>query len=182
MGRDRNGVKIRADGKGDAWARAHRNMGQCFNMHDVDGLIGIHAFAQNTGERLFIEYVPDHYKNRHSCIRKFAMVAMFDRKKTLNLAMIRDSNNKLDNTLGTAFYLWLCRTCASNQPIPPRFFFVGGGDEPPWGMQELNIYTAEKIGNIIPIEDATGKGWRAIWDAIGLVTLRNEMKKWTERR
>ena len=57
--RHSNGVKVRADGCGDAWAQAHRKLGPTFNMQDIDALFGIMAFGQNTGDKLFLEYVPD---------------------------------------------------------------------------------------------------------------------------
>ena len=84
--RDSRGVRIRADGKGDGWARAHRQLGATFNMTDFDGLMGLVAFAANTGEKLFMEYVPDNYRNRLNLIRQFAIVAMFDRKASREYA------------------------------------------------------------------------------------------------
>ena len=166
------GVKPRFDGQGDGWAAAHRSLGPTFNMSDVDGVVGMMGFASNTGERLFLEYVPDNYKNRQSRIRKFATVAMFDRKSSEHYA------NSDSNALAAAFYLDLCRRLATTQPKPPRFFYVIGQDQPPWEMIEIDINTAAEIGRV----HQDGKNWRQVWEAVGLVALRNELCLWIDPR
>jgi len=88
--RHSNGVKVRADGCGDAWAKAHRRLGPTFNMQDIDALFGIMAFGQNTGDKLFLEYVPDDYQNRGKAVRDFRVIAMFDRKSSRQAAFIGD--------------------------------------------------------------------------------------------
>lgn len=170
--RDGAGVKVRADGKGDAWADAHRDLGPTFNMTDVDGMIGIVGFAANTGERLFMEYVPDDWKNRHNKIRRFATVAVFDRKATRALAL--DAGNRV----GLAYYLNLCRCLGQTQPKAPRFFFVIGRDCPPWTMIELNINTA----NIVAEHELPSMNWRQVWNAIGLTALRQELTRWVHSK
>jgi len=104
--RDQRGVKTRYDGGGDAWAEAHRNLGTSFNMQDLDALFGFVAFGVNGAEKLFLEYQPDDYKNRKQIIRRFAAVAMFDRKNSIKTAF-----NK-NNLVSTANYLWQCRCFA----------------------------------------------------------------------
>lgn len=165
---DAAGVKIRADGQGDAWADAHRALGSSFYLTDVDGMIGMVGFAANTGERLFLEYVPDNYENHRNAIRRFATVAMFDRKATRALAFHKH------NRVGLAYYLDTCRRLAETQPKPPRFFFVIGRDRPPWTMIELDITTAEQIGEI----ELGAMNWRQVWNALGLTVLRAELAQW----
>jgi len=88
--RHSNGVRVRADGCGDAWAQAHRKLGPTFNMQDIDALFGIMAFGQNTGDKLFLEYVPDDYRNRGKAVRDFRVIAMFDRKSSRQATFIGD--------------------------------------------------------------------------------------------
>jgi len=164
-----NNVRVRADGKGDAWANMHRDeLGNMFHMHDVDGLMGTLAFAKNTGDRLFVEYEPDSYLNRDKVLRRFGIVALFDRKQTDNAAFSKA------NVLSTAFYLYICRVFAEVQNVPPKFFYVIGHDRPPWRMVELDINTGEQAHE----ETLTGMNWRDVWRAIGLIELREQVKRW----
>ena len=173
--RDELGVRIRRDGRGDAWAMGHRSLGPTYNMHDIDALFGCHIFGANTGERLFLEYVPDDYKNREKTLREFAAVAMFDRKTTETAAFSDD------NILSIAFYHWQCRCYAKQQPIPPRFFLVIGGQIPPWTMIELDIFTdgCNRIGNPVTVD---GQRFKEVWDAIGLSSLRTELRSFINPR
>lgn len=166
-------TKPRFDGLGDPWAFAHREeLGNQFLMSDVDGLMGMVAFASNTGDRLFLEYVPDNYENREKRIRSLAVVAFFDRKASLSIAR----NTK--NNICTSVYLHLARAVSAQQPNPARFFWMIGGSAPPWTMVELDINTGDEIG----IQRTVDSGaWRSVWEAVGLVTLRNELYRWTLR-
>lgn len=168
-----NGVKARNDGKGDAWADSHRTLGRDFYMSDIDALFGTLVFGQNTAERLFMEYVPDHYTKRDAQTRDFAVVALFDRKRTREAAFDRFSKLSKD------FYLWLCRLIASAQPNPPRFFYVIGGDKPPWEMIEIEIKSGKNLGERATV-DGTPDGWRNAWLNLGLLGLRSELKRWIE--
>lgn len=170
--RDRNGVRYRADGKGDAWAIAHRSLGTGHQMHDVDALFGCHAFGMNTGEKLFLEYEPDHYENRSKVIRNFAVVAMFDRK-TSEVAAFSS-----ENRLSRALYLWQCRTFATRQSVQPKFFIVVGNQMPPWKMIELDIWTGERTGDPTLVN---AQNFAEVWDALGLSGLRLELRKWISK-
>ena len=167
------GVRIRNDNAGDEWATAHRSLGPTFNMHDIDALVGFMAFGQNTGEKLFLEYVPDAWNNRSKLIRNFAAVAMFDRKATEATAFSEH------NRLSVAYYLWLCRCVGGSQPLPPKFFFVVGGKSPPWTMIELDISTGERTG--VRQEITSTRDWRPLWDAVGLSKIRNQLRAFVER-
>jgi hypothetical protein len=168
-----NGVKRRADGKGDAWANAHRDaLGPGFPMNDVDGCFGFVAFGSNTGDRMFIEYVPDDYVNRFNVIREHAVIALFDRKATEELAF---SDN---NCVSLSLYLYQCRAFSAAQALPCRFFFCIGGQKPPWRMVEVNIETGERInGPDIILKSAN---WRCIWDALGLIELRSNLRRFLD--
>lgn len=168
-------VKPRYDGKGDGWANAHRDLGPTFNMNDADALMGVVSFAWNTGERLFIEDVPDNYINRYSSIREFAYVALFDRKTNLDFAL---SN---ENAVSRAMYLHLCRIISAYQPLPPRFFFVIGGQCPPWEMHEIAIDSSEPKGDAIILPCRDGSIWRSVWETCGLKSLRDELRKWIDQ-
>lgn len=165
--RDERGVRIRADGGGDAWALAHRNLGTGYHMHDIDTIFGFHAFGSNTGESLFQEYEPDNYDNRGSIIRSFAVIAMFDRKKTEYAAF------SPENKLSLAFYLHQCRVHAKSQSHAPRFFLVIGGQTPPWEMIELNINDGLEVCR----KTVTGQNMREVWDALGLSNLRLALRR-----
>ena len=167
------GVKVRADGQGDAWADSHRDFMRSAYMLDIDGLVGFVGFAANTGEKLFIEYVPDDYSNHRSEIRTFATVAMFDRKSSRSVAFAKG------NQVSRAYYLDICRKLAATQPKPPRFFYVLGRDCPPWEMVELDIETAEEIGTHT-IESLDTGHWRHLWHIMGLGRLRSDLRRWIE--
>lgn len=166
-------VKPRFDGSGDAWAKAHRDeLGNAFLMTDLDAVIGVTAFAQNTGDRLFLEYVPDDYANRTKRIRTFGVVSFFDRKSSLSIA--RDSRNNLC----TAIYLHLARAVSAHQPKPARFFWIIGGSEPPWTMVEVDIETGEEVGPQVTVSSGH---WENVWRQLGLIDLRSELYRWALR-
>lgn len=165
-----NGVKVRADGAGDGFALAHRDLGRGFHMHDIDALFGLEVFGANTGDRLFMEYEPDSYQNRLSLVRRFAVVALFDRKKSVDLA--RSSYT----SLSAAFYLYLCRALGARQPKLPRFFFCCGDHEGPWRLLEIDAASGDEIGLAGPPVD--GSNIAAVWRQIGLSALRAEMRSW----
>lgn len=171
--RDERGVRVRADKKGDAWANAHRDaLGNKYYLQDVDAMFGYVAFGHNTGERLFLEYVPDSYENRGSWIREYGYVALFDRKTSEQAAF------SSQNSLSASVYLHLCRRLAAGQPIAPRFFFVIGGQEPPWEMIEISIESGEETGQRAVIRSASD--WSTIWAALGLADMRNTIKQWID--
>lgn len=166
-----NGVKVRVDGRGDSWANEHRHqLGNEALMQDLDAMFGFTAFGHNTGERLFLEYVPDSFQNRCSSMRNFGVVALFDRKSTENAAF------SSKNALSSNFYRFLCRTIATVQPIPPRFFFVIGGQEPPWMMIEVDICTGQETGNRVEVNSSN---FRTLWESLGLGCARKVLTRWT---
>ena len=138
-------------------------------MQDLDAMFGSVVFGHNTGDRLFLEYVPDNYENRTSMIREFALIAMFDRKSNEQCAY----NTR--NILSRAFYLWTCRTLSAKQPIPARFFYCFGGQEPPWRLVELDINTGFNTRNSVVLD---GKNWLEVWQQLGLSQLRSDLAKW----
>lgn len=167
--RNGNGVKTRRDGRGDAWAAAHRDeLGSRFLMQDVDASFGALVFGHNTGEKLFLEYVPDDYQNRTKATRDFAVVAMFDRKNSEAAAFANS------NLVSRAFYLWQCRVFGTIQPIPPRFYYVIGNQQPPWRMVEIDILSSKQIATAsVSVGD-----WTTVWSSLGLIKLRNELVQW----
>jgi len=167
-------AKPRFDGKGDGWALAHRNLGSEFHMHDLDAVVGEITFARNTGERLFLEYVPDNYVNHEQCVRDFALVAMFDRKSSKEFAL------GVNNSLSTALYLWICRKLSEDQPVAAKFFYVIGGQTPPWTMVELDIITGKPTGAEAVIHSVQREEWLKIWDALGLRRIRSQLRKWID--
>ena len=161
-------VKPRFDGQGDPWADSHREgLGRGFNMNDVDGFIGLIGFAANTGDRLFIEYVPDDYANRGQAIRTYSTVALFDRKASLACAMGEG------NSVSLACYLDLCRRLAVTQARPPKFFFVVGRDAPPWDIVQIDIETGMKLST----QTLSGMNWQEVWRAAGLTELRDTLRR-----
>jgi len=169
-----NGARARMDGKGDPWANDHRAaLGGGFNMQDVDAYMGMFAFAGNTAEKLFMEFVPDSFENRYNEIREFAVVALFDRKCSREIALSKQF------IVTRQFYLWQCRAFARLQPRAPKFFYVTGSGYP-WAMIELDIATGAVCNEyVLPRMDAAD--WRAIWQAAGLVRLRDELRTWIQR-
>lgn len=164
-----NGVRIRRDGRGDAWANEHREaLGKKFYLNDIDAFFGLEVFGANTGDRLFLEYEPDNYENKFSAIRDFAMVAMFDRKSTEAAAFHESS------LLSRGVYLWLCRVIADVQPQPPKFFYVIGREQPPWRMIQIDIYSGDRTGSPVEVD---GQSFKQVWSQLGLTRLRNELRR-----
>ncbi|MBF0436932.1 MAG: hypothetical protein HQL77_16385 [Magnetococcales bacterium] len=170
-----NGARSRVDARGDAWANEHRHgLGMSFLMMDIDAIFGMVAFGQNTSDQLFIEFVPDNYVNRLKSVRMFGLVAMFDRKSSENAAF--DDRNRIS----TAVYLWICRSLGKFQDHKPKFFYVIGGQNPPWRMVELNIETGEATGSEAVI--TTRDDWPNVWNFLGLSSLRREIARWISMR
>lgn len=171
--RNGRGVRVRADGCGDGWAQAHRVLGPAFHMQDIDALFGVMAYGWNTGERLFLEYVPDDFRNRGKAVRDFRVIAMFDRKRSREAAFVGDGETRV----GLALYLWIARTLQACQKTPVRFFFVIGGQAPPWRMVELSVETGRTTGREHLIESASKEHWDRLWDEIGLTGLREAVRQ-----
>lgn len=166
--RDGNGVRLRMDGSGDAWANEHRQLGKMFYMNDIDAFMGYVAFAKTGDCQLFAEYQPDKYENKGKIIRRYATVALFDRKKSAA------GVEAFLNDVQLAYLLDLCRQIGKVQPKPPRFFFVIG-EKSPWKMQEVDIVTGELKTPI-----ACENDWRKVWDESGLTADRAVLKSWVE--
>ena len=160
-----NGVLARADGGGDTWADEHRRAlpHQCL-MQDLDAVVGAMAFGTNGVDRLFTEYVPDGFEHHNEIIRRFGVVALFDRKQTMQACV---------DSVSLSFYLYLAQTVSAVQPIPARFFFVVGKDAP-WTMIEIDISTGERIGTT----EMAGTDWVATWERIGLLQARQSLSAW----
>ena len=169
-------TRLRNDNGGDRWANAHRhNLSDNWYLMDMDGYFGLLAFAANTGNRLFMEYVPDDWKNRESATREFGWVAIFDRKR--NEQAMRSSGAKLSKDM----YLCLCRRLGRCQPVMPRFFYIlGTGEHGPWPLVEYDVWTAKEIGHIATLQnDEFSKGaWDRIWNSIGLEQARKKIEAW----
>lgn len=171
--RDEQGVRLRMDGGGDEWAAAHRkHAGRDCYMQDVDGLFGFSMYAHNTADKLWLEYIPDNYRNKTNVIRNFALVGVFDRKRSWEVAFNERS------TLSRSVYLWLCRTVAERQPTPPRFFYVIGATAP-WQMVEVNITSGVKVGDAMTLN---GEGWEAMFKTLGIDQLRATLRDWIDPR
>ena len=164
-----NHVRRRMDGQGDGWANAHREaLGNKYFLQDEDACVGMMFFGTRTENRIFTEWEPDDYGNRENLIRRFALIATFDRKSTYEAAFA------LDNTVSTAWYLANCRKWAKDQPKAPRFFYVIGGKEPPWELVELDINTGTRIGGNQMIDTTN---MTEVWDAVGLTELRCSLRQ-----
>ena len=167
-----NGTKERSDGKGDAWANAHRSaLPRDVYMQDVDGLFGFLGFGMNTAERLFVEIEPDDFRQSRTVIRDFATLAFFDRKRTLETALHEQ------NRVSLAYYLALCRKLGMTQAFPPRFFFIIGEQAPPWNMYEINIATGHLLSDT-PVLTVHQAEWSRIWHLLGLDTMRQHYRQW----
>lgn len=167
--RQDNGVKVRADGKGDGWANEHREeLGHHFYMQDVDCAFGVMGFGHNTADALFLEFVPDDYRNRQKAIRTFGVVGFFDRKSSFGAC------TSTRNLLSKGVYLHMARCVAHQQSVAPKFFYVVGDNNPPWYMREVDIYTGEWAA---PAVEVTSGEWKKVWEQLGLLELRNEISK-----
>lgn len=175
-----SGVRARREAGGDGWANAHRSClpRHCF-MQDIDAFFGHIVFAKNSADRLFVEQVPDDYDNlTGSFSRNFAVVALFDRKRTL------DDDQMARNRFTLQFYCWICRIFRDRQPegTGPKFFYVIGPSHGPWGMQEIDIDTGEKTEEIRLIRNDDSPGWMNVWQALGLLSAREKAETWLRGR
>lgn len=172
--RRRNGVVRRGDGAGDAWANGHRNAPRSWYMNDIDALFGTMAFGINGGDTVFVEFEPDSPRNKGKAIRKFGLVALFDRKNS-NWAA-----HQSDVSLG--LYLDICRAFRDRgQPFPPRFFYVIGGQEPPWDLVEVCISSGTRKPPAVIMTDTSRAEWERVWRALGLVESRDAIRAWMNR-
>jgi len=166
---DTRGVKVRADGGGDAWARWHRqNLDDTYHMLDYDGwqIREQHMErTENTEDHLFIEVVLDGQKRQS--IRQINYIALFDRKATLSAV------HGAWFTRGC--YLNMCRQLSIHQDIPCRFIYVIGGQEPPWTLIECSIFTGV-FGEPITL-DTQRQTWLKIWESIGLTQTRKRFEE-----
>lgn len=62
------------------------------------------------------------------------------------------------------------------QPIPPRFFYVIGGQEPPWLMIEVDINTGVEVGARVELKNSN---FKTVWESLGLGQARNVLMRWT---
>lgn len=158
-----NGVRARADGKGDLWGLLHRteldNENHKFYMNDFDGLIGQLGFVVNGQERMFCEYCIADSKPHMPSKKQFATVALFDRKKSVNALDV--------SAVSRAYYCDVCRKLGQAQVRPPKFFYVIGLKSP-WEMSEVCI-TTEQITSTSIVHDGD---WMQFWRASGLIELR----------
>jgi hypothetical protein len=162
-----NGVKGRTQSGGDNWANEHRKALPTANLlQDVDCIVG--TFAQNSGNSLYMEFVPDGYANKGKIIRKFGIVALFDRKESRASAF--------DNPLSTALYLHIARTISTQQPTACKFFLVIGR-ESPWTFVELDINTGEPTGLEAEVK---GNDWTTFWDTLGISNVHSKLKQWIQ--
>jgi hypothetical protein len=60
------------------------------------------------------------------------------------------------------------------QPIPTRFFFVIG-EHSPWTIREVDIYNGDYVGKDETLFEGV---WKELWDKLGLIDNRNQLKKW----
>ncbi len=166
-----NGVRVRRDGKGDGWANEHRTaLGNEFLMQDCDGIFGQLTFASQSANRLFLEYVPDGFEHRLDMTREMAVVAMFDRKGSLEKAF------QEDNLMWLHLYLSICRKLSKFQPVPVRFFVVSGPDAAPWDITEVNTSTRER-GRSHVIQS---NQMMDVWRMLGLAKARQDLKRWMQ--
>lgn len=169
--RGNNGVLERTDQAGDGWARAHREANPRWYMQDVDALMAIETRAYNTGDKFFMEYVPDGFQHREKSIRQHAVVALFDRKSCREAAFGEHGRASL------SLYLHLCRALGQTQPVQPKFMFTIGKDKPPWEVIEVD----PESGDVVAEHALTSANWAEVWKAAGLSDLRAELARWVLR-
>lgn len=168
--RNELGNKARMDGQGDGWANQHReSLPQSHGMLDIDYICGMAIFGQETSDRLFLEYKPDEFSKNRCTVRRFGVAAVFDRKASEADAFDGKS------TLSLAFYLDLCRVYGERQEVPPKFFYLIGGRNPPWRMIGIDINTGKPNGAnaVLGCED-----WTHVWKELGIDDVREAIRKW----
>lgn len=170
-----NGVRPRGDGEGDGWAGRHRTeLGNRNYLSDLDGIMGI--FYHNTGNRLFVEYQPDAFERRHDPVRRFAYVAIIDRKASMDAADM--------NKLSAQMYCDICRKLSEHQPLPCRFFQAVDAGERIFGesgeskkqayvMVEYDIHEGNEVGRHELLDDM-----RDLWKVLGLTQARDQLANW----
>jgi hypothetical protein len=150
-------------------------------MQAVDCMFGFTAFGSNTADRLFLEYAPDGTAADKLVkrVRTHGFVAMFDRKCSEGKAF------DPSNYLSLSVYLDACRALSERQGTNVRFFFVIGGNEPPWTMIEVDRFTGERTGSPVEIRasrsDPRNPEWETVWRELGLTKEREAALAWARR-
>lgn len=167
-----NGVRTRYDGGGDEWANQHRKQLNSWNyMTDIDLFAGITVFAQNSAERLFVEYGIGRKPAHEHGAREFVIASLIDRKASLGWAM--DPRNKIQ----TEIYCAMCRMLGVAQMEAPSFLVVIGGQQPPWAVHRVDIETAvicETAEQTIESVD----DYKRVWIALGILDKWARLNKW----
>ena len=167
-----NNVRKRYDGKGDEWAKQHRHQLDSWNyMTDIDMFAGLAVFAQNSAERLFVEYgIGPKPTHKHGA-KDFIIASLIDRKASISWAT--DPRNKIQ----TEVYSAICRMIGQAQPEPPSFFVVVGNQAPPWAVHRVDIETAtinaEPEQIIQTLDD-----YKQVWTALGIIEKWRRLNKW----
>jgi len=142
-------------------------------MQDLDCFFGVQAFGHNTGDKLFMEYIPDNYDKNKKSVENFGVVALFDRKSNEEYAL------SSPNYTSRHFYIYLAKILSECQGnIPCKFFYVIGSNNPPWKMIEIDLSTGHK-----KTEKYVDSGdWSSIWQELGLCSIRNDVVKWMKSK
>jgi hypothetical protein len=169
--RDQNGVAIRRDGGGDAWANMHRdNAGRGAYLTDIDRTVRLVVEQECAEDRVFDEYVCDPFANRDSFQRNFAVLARLDRKRIIEVAEkeIRRQSLSLKKNCHD------CRVFRERQGgLGGRFFYVCGED-PPFTYIEVDIFSGEKI--LVALVDA--ENWIPVLTSAGMEDERKNLERW----
>lgn len=156
-------TKPRYDGKGDEWAKIHRNLPSSHTMTDIDTMFGFQAFGQNTTDRLFVEYA---YERTDEVKKNFRIVAIFERKF--------ERSKMLQYSIQHEFLCWIARIVSNAQELPCRLFYAVNSSSPGWfDLFETNIETHE----FSFVASHNKDDINAVWQRLGLSKLRSELSK-----
>ncbi|NQW46614.1 MAG: hypothetical protein HQ464_02475 [Planctomycetes bacterium] len=169
--RDRSGVPIRRDGRGDPWGNGHRRLGSGWPMRDGDEVHKVTFEIERCENTVFREMGFDSYSNRGRLVRKCGTVARVDRKKSVGWAesQIRNCDPAL------AHMLQECRNDRACQGgIGGRAILVCGEDYP-YVYIELDPFDGSEIQRG---ELAAELSWTDFYKSFGLAKERASLENW----
>jgi hypothetical protein len=169
--RGTNGVAVRRDGSGDAWANMHRDRaGRGAYLTDIDRTVRVVVEQECVEDIAFDEYVCDPFENKDSFQRNFAVLARIDRKRNVTIA----ENEIRRQSLSLKKNCHDCRVFRERQGgLGGRFFYVCGED-PPFTYIEVSIFSGEKILDVVVDADT----WIPVLTAAGMEDERRKLERW----
>ena len=160
--RDRRGVAIRRDGRGDRWAKEHRNnLGKEWYMRDADEIHRCSWEIDRRENNHFVEMVFDSVRNKGKLIRSCGTLLRCERKASVQLAEDEIKNG----SVCIAHLLQECRNDRAMQNGLGGRAFLVCGESYPFTYIELDPETGNELRRVVV---ASAADWITVYRQLGL--------------